>query len=33
MVIVSSAGWYTALVVLVALIRLGELSVAQRNLR
>ena len=33
MVIVSSAGWYTALVVLVGLIRLGELSVAQRNLR
>jgi methyltransferase len=33
MVIVSSAGWYTLLVVLVALIRLVELSVAQRNLR
>jgi methyltransferase len=33
MVIVSSAGWYTLLVVLVGLIRLVELSVAQRNLR
>ena len=33
MVIVSSAVWYTALVVLVGLIRLVELSVAQRNLR
>jgi methyltransferase len=33
MVIVSSAVWYTALVVLVGVIRLVELSVAQRNLR
>jgi methyltransferase len=33
MVIVSSAAWYTLLVVLVGLIRLVELSVAQRNLR
>jgi methyltransferase len=33
MVIVSSAGWYTLLVVLVGVIRLVELSVAQRNLR
>jgi methyltransferase len=32
-VIVSSQGWYTLLVVLVGLIRLVELSVAQRNLR
>jgi methyltransferase len=32
-VIVSSAGWYTLLVVLVGLVRLAELSVAQRNLR
>lgn len=31
--IVSSAVWYTVLVVLVGLIRLVELSVAQRNLR
>ena len=31
--IVSSAGWYTLLVVLVAVMRLVELSVAQRNLR
>jgi methyltransferase len=30
---VSSAGWYTLLVVLVAAIRLVELSVARRNLR
>jgi len=33
MVIVSSAGWYTLLVVLVGVVRLVELSVAQRNLR
>jgi len=33
MVIVSSAVWYTVLVVLVGVIRLVELSVAQRNLR
>jgi methyltransferase len=33
MVIVSSAAWYTALVALVAAVRLAELSVAQRNLR
>jgi methyltransferase len=33
MVIVSSAVWYTVLVVLVAIVRLVELSVAQRNLR
>jgi methyltransferase len=33
MVIVSSAVWYTALVVLVGVIRLVELTVAQRNLR
>jgi len=32
-VIVSSAGWYTILVGVVAVIRLVELSVAQRNLR
>jgi methyltransferase len=33
MVIVSSAGWYTGLVVAVGAVRLVELSVAQRNLR
>src|SRR3954453_8666746 len=33
MVIVNSVRWYTLLVVLVGLIRLVELSVAQRNLR